>query len=57
MKEFPHISVRSGDQLRLEVEMTRIRRLFAKAHAIATVNNEIVCEAYMTFARFNDKKA
>ncbi|MFE6139584.1 MULTISPECIES: 3-hydroxyacyl-ACP dehydratase FabZ [Bacillus] len=48
--------VRPGDQLRLEVEMTRVRRLFAKAHAIATIDNEIVCEADMTFALYDNKK-
>ncbi|PES71966.1 3-hydroxyacyl-[acyl-carrier-protein] dehydratase FabZ, partial [Bacillus cereus] len=30
--------VRPGDQLRLEVEMTRVRGLIAKAHAIATID-------------------
>ncbi|HDR4897413.1 MULTISPECIES: 3-hydroxyacyl-ACP dehydratase FabZ [Bacillus cereus group] len=49
--------VRPGDQLRLEVQMTRVRRLFAKAHAIATIDNELVCETDMTFALFNEKKA
>ncbi|OUB84414.1 3-hydroxyacyl-[acyl-carrier-protein] dehydratase FabZ [Bacillus thuringiensis serovar medellin] len=49
--------VRPGDQLRLEVQMTRVRRLFAKAHAIATIDNELVCEVDMTFALFNEKKA
>lgn len=49
--------VRPGDQLRLEVEMTRIRGLIAKAHAVATVDGEITCEADVTFALFNHKKA
>ena len=46
-----------GDQLRLEVEMTRVRGLIAKAHAIATIDDEIVCEADVTFALFDNKKA
>ncbi|MDK7471737.1 3-hydroxyacyl-ACP dehydratase FabZ [Bacillus paranthracis] len=49
--------VRPGDQLRLEVEMTRVRGLIAKAHAIATIEDEIVCEADVTFALFDNKKA
>jgi len=49
--------VRLGDQLRLEVEMTRVRGLIAKAHAIATIDDEIVCEADVTFALFDNKKA
>lgn len=49
--------VHPGDQLRLEVEMTRVRGLIAKAHAIATVEGEIVCEADVTFALFDNKKA
>ncbi|MDM5436608.1 3-hydroxyacyl-ACP dehydratase FabZ [Bacillus hominis] len=49
--------VRPGDQLRLEVEMTRVRGLIAKAHAIATIDDEIICEADVTFALFDNKKA
>lgn len=49
--------VRPGDQLRLEVEMTRVRGLIAKAHAIATIDDEIVCEADVTFALFDNEKA
>ncbi|PGZ08389.1 3-hydroxyacyl-[acyl-carrier-protein] dehydratase FabZ [Bacillus cereus] len=49
--------VRPGDQLRLEVEITRVRGLIAKAHAIATIDDEIVCEADVTFALFDNKKA
>ncbi|TYR81527.1 3-hydroxyacyl-ACP dehydratase FabZ [Priestia megaterium] len=48
--------VRPGDQLRLEVEMTRVRGLIAKAHAVATVDGEIACEADVTFALFDHKK-
>lgn len=49
--------VQPGDQLRLEVEMTKVRGLIAKANAIATVDREVVCEADVTFALFNDKKS
>ncbi|MGN4673016.1 3-hydroxyacyl-ACP dehydratase FabZ [Bacillus cereus group sp. MYBK106-1] len=44
-----------GDQLRLEVEMTRVRGAIGKGKAVATVNGEIVCEAEITFA-LGDKK-
>lgn len=44
-----------GDQLRLEVEMTRVRGAIGKGKAVATVNGEIVCEAGITFA-LGDKK-
>ncbi|WP_242240794.1 3-hydroxyacyl-ACP dehydratase FabZ [Bacillus cereus group sp. BfR-BA-01309] len=47
--------VRPGDQLRLEVEMTRVRGAIGKGKAVATVNSEIVCEAEITFA-LGDKK-
>ncbi|QJX80805.1 3-hydroxyacyl-ACP dehydratase FabZ [Priestia megaterium] len=46
-----------GDQLRLEVEITRARGSFAKAKATATVNGEIVCEADITFALQNNSNA
>ncbi|WP_044025118.1 3-hydroxyacyl-ACP dehydratase FabZ, partial [Bacillus anthracis] len=36
--------VRPGDQLRLEVEMTRVRGAIGKGKAIATVDGEIACE-------------
>ncbi|PFZ64224.1 3-hydroxyacyl-ACP dehydratase FabZ [Bacillus wiedmannii] len=42
--------VRPGDQLRLEVEMTRVRGAIGKGKAIATVDGEIACEAEITFA-------
>ncbi|MFK2825592.1 3-hydroxyacyl-ACP dehydratase FabZ [Bacillus sp. B190/17] len=42
--------VRPGDQLRLEVEMTRLRGPVGKGKAVATVNGEIACEAEITFA-------
>ena len=41
--------VRPGDQLRLEVEMTRTRPI-GKGKAIATVDGEVACEAEITFA-------
>ena len=47
--------VRPGDQLRLEVEMTRVRGPIGKGKAIATVDGEIACEAEITFA-IGDKK-
>lgn len=49
--------VHPGDQLRLEVEITRVRGLIAKANAVATVNGEVACEAEVTFALYNDKEA
>jgi len=42
--------VRPGDQLRLEVEMTRVRGAIGKGKGTATVNGEIACELEMTFA-------
>lgn len=42
--------VRPGDQLRLEVEMTRVRGSFGKGKGIATVDGEVACEAEITFA-------
>ena len=39
-----------GDQLRLEVEMTRVRGPIGKGKAIATVDGEVACEAEITFA-------
>ncbi|MFX3623768.1 MAG: 3-hydroxyacyl-ACP dehydratase FabZ [Ectobacillus sp.] len=47
--------VRPGDQLRLEVEMTRVRGPVGKGKAVATVNGEVACEAEITFA-LGDKK-
>ena len=47
--------VRPGDQLRLEVEMTRVRGPIGKGKAIATVDGEIACEAEITFA-IGDKR-
>lgn len=42
--------VRPGDQLRLEVEMTRVRGSIGKGKATATVDGELACEAEITFA-------
>lgn len=39
-----------GDQLRLEVEMTRVRGLIGKGKGVATVDGELVCETEITFA-------
>ena len=47
--------VRPGDQLRLEVEMTRVRGPIGKGKAIATVDGEVACEAEITFA-IGDKR-
>ncbi|MDQ0226770.1 3-hydroxyacyl-ACP dehydratase FabZ [Metabacillus niabensis] len=42
--------VKPGDQLRLEVEVTRARGSIVKATGRATVDGEIACEAEMMFA-------
>ncbi|MCE7792399.1 3-hydroxyacyl-ACP dehydratase FabZ [Salipaludibacillus sp. CUR1] len=47
--------VRPGDQLRLEVEMTRLRGTIGKGKAIATVDGKSVAEAELMFA-LGDKK-
>ncbi|MFD1737019.1 3-hydroxyacyl-ACP dehydratase FabZ [Bacillus salitolerans] len=39
-----------GDQLRLEVEITRARGTIGKGKGIATVNGELVCETEIMFA-------
>ncbi|MDA1476729.1 3-hydroxyacyl-ACP dehydratase FabZ [Bacillus changyiensis] len=44
--------VHPGDQLRLEVDITRVRGSIAKAHAVATVDGEMACEAEVTFALY-----
>jgi 3-hydroxyacyl-[acyl-carrier-protein] dehydratase len=46
--------VKPGDQLRLEVEITRMRGSVGKGKAIATVDGEMACEAEIMFA-FGDK--
>ncbi len=42
--------VRPGDQLHLEVEMTRVRGRMGKGKGIATVDGELVCETEIMFA-------
>ncbi|WLR41613.1 3-hydroxyacyl-ACP dehydratase FabZ [Bacillus carboniphilus] len=42
--------VKPGDQLRLEVEITRARGAIGKGKGTATVNGEVACEAEITFA-------
>ncbi|PLR85085.1 3-hydroxyacyl-[acyl-carrier-protein] dehydratase FabZ [Bacillus canaveralius] len=42
--------VKPGDQLRLEVEMTRVRGPIGKGKGIATVDGELVCETEIMFA-------
>lgn len=42
--------VRPGDQLRLEVEITRFRGKIGKGKGIATVDGDIACEAEIMFA-------
>ena len=39
-----------GDQLRLEVELTKLRGPIGKGHATATVDGEVACTAELTFA-------
>lgn len=42
--------VKPGDQLKLEVELTKLRGSMGKGHGIATVDGELVCEADILFA-------
>lgn len=39
-----------GDQLKLEVEITRMRGSIGKGKAVASVDGEIACETEITFA-------
>jgi 3-hydroxyacyl-[acyl-carrier-protein] dehydratase len=39
-----------GDQLRLEVELVKMRGPIGKGKAVATVDGQIACEAELTFA-------
>lgn len=48
--------VQPGDQLRLEVEMTRIRGPVGKGKGIATVDGELVCETEIMFALGENKE-
>src|SRR5699024_9491239 len=42
--------VKAGDQIRLEVEIIRMKGPIGKGKGIATVNGETACEAEITFA-------
>lgn len=42
--------VKPGDQLRLEVEILRMRGPIGKGKAVATVDGEVACQAEITFA-------
>ncbi|MCA1055135.1 3-hydroxyacyl-ACP dehydratase FabZ [Rossellomorea aquimaris] len=42
--------VKPGDQLRLEVEMTRFKGAIGKGKGVATVDGEVACELEMMFA-------
>lgn len=42
--------VKPGDQLRLEVEILRLKGPVGKGKAIATVNGEVACETEIMFA-------
>ncbi|UFT98898.1 3-hydroxyacyl-ACP dehydratase FabZ [Radiobacillus kanasensis] len=42
--------VKPGDQLKLEVEIIRIKGPIGKGKAVATVDGELACEAEITFA-------
>lgn len=42
--------VKPGDQLRLEVEITRLKGPIGKGKAIATVDGELACETEIMFA-------
>lgn len=42
--------VKPGDQLKLEVEMTRVRGAMGKGKAVATVDGELVAEMEIMFA-------
>lgn len=42
--------VKPGDQLMLEVEITRVKGPVGKGKGVATVDGEVVCEGEITFA-------
>lgn len=42
--------VKPGDQLRLEVEITRMRGSIGKGKGVATVDGQVACEAEIMFA-------
>lgn len=45
--------VKPGDQLRLEVEITRVKGPIGKGKGIATVDGDVVCETEIMFALGN----
>ena len=49
--------VKPGDQLRLEVEIIRLRGSLGKGKAVATVDGEIACETEIMFALGEKKEA
>ncbi|WP_026563146.1 3-hydroxyacyl-ACP dehydratase FabZ [Metabacillus halosaccharovorans] len=49
--------VKPGDQLRLEVEIIRLRGSLGKGKAVATVDGEVACEAEIMFALGEKKEA
>ncbi|MBY7144700.1 3-hydroxyacyl-ACP dehydratase FabZ [Virgibacillus sp. NKC19-3] len=42
--------VKPGDQLKLEVEITRLKGPIGKGKGVATVDGQLACEAEITFA-------
>ncbi|AYK08159.1 3-hydroxyacyl-ACP dehydratase FabZ [Brevibacillus laterosporus] len=46
---FKH-QVKPGDQIRLEIEITRLKGAIGKGKGIATVDGELACEAEIIFA-------
>ncbi|SDQ13803.1 3-hydroxyacyl-ACP dehydratase FabZ [Virgibacillus salinus] len=42
--------VKPGDQLKLDVEIIRVKGPIGKGKAVATVDGEVTCEAEITFA-------
>ncbi len=42
--------VKPGDQLKLDVEIIRVKGPIGKGKAVATVDDEVACEAEITFA-------
>lgn len=49
--------VKPGDQLRLEVEIIRLRGSLGKGKAVATVDGEVACETEIMFALGEKKEA
>ena len=46
--------VRPGDQLRLEVEITKARKSILKAHGVASVEGDVACSADLMSIRTNE---